>query len=340
MIISNINIISIDKRLNSPLINSKNKYQNLKGYYVFCVSEKFTGKGEVSVLRGFSKESLQEISWIFESFKLGFPINDNLGIKEFIEYIGIHTQEAPALRFALETAIYDIYCQRKGISLAAFFRKNHSNYINLSTIFTKGYDRTAYFDTVKLKIGANSLSDDLIIMNKINKINKMKFRLDANQSLSLKDLLFIEKNLSGIDAQYIEEPFKNLNETKLLKLQTETSFAIAVDESIYNSDTYKDWIKTGLINYIVIKPSIFGGYSDFFNLTEYAEKYNVEIIVSSALETHVGHMAAVHLAACINNSESHGLDYYAFYKNYSKHIYSENESRVYLDNIKGLGVGL
>ena len=70
------------------------------------------------------------------------------------------------------------------------------------------------------------------------------------------------------------------------------------------------------------------------------KKYNIEIIVSSALETHVGHMAAVHLASCINNSQSHGLDYYAFYKNYSKHIYSKNESRVYLDNITGLGVDL
>ena len=59
MIISSINITSIDKTLNNPLINSKNKYQKLKGYYVFCVSEKFTGKWEVSILNGFSKESLQ-----------------------------------------------------------------------------------------------------------------------------------------------------------------------------------------------------------------------------------------------------------------------------------------
>ena len=337
MIVSSINIISIDKTLNNPLINSKNKYQKLKGYYVFCVSEKFTGKGEVSILNGFSKESLQEISWIFESFKLGFPINENLGIEEFIEYIGIHTQGAPALRFALETAIYDVCCQKKGISLAAFFKKNHSNHINLSTIFTQDYNRIACFDTIKLKIGFNKLSDDLIIMNKIK---KMKFRLDANQSLSLDDLLFIEKKLNGIDVQYIEEPFENLNEKKLLKLKTETSFAVAIDESIYNSDAYKGWIKAGLINYIVIKPSIFGGYADFFNLTAYAEKYNVEIIVSSALETHVGHMATVHLAACIKNSESHGLDYYAFYNNYLKHVYSENESRICLDNITGLGVEL
>ena len=307
---------------------------------MFCVSEKFTGKGEISILSGFSKESFQEISWIFESFKSGFPINENLHIKEFVEYIGIHTQEAPALRFALETAIYDVYCQKKNISLAAFFKKNHSNHITLSTIFTQDYNRTVCFDTIKLKIGVNKLADDLIIMNKINKIKKMKFRLDANQSLSLDDLLFIEKNLNGINVQYIEEPFENLNEKKLLKLKTETSFAVAVDESIYNSNAYKDWIKAGLINYIVIKPSIFGGYTDFFNLTAYAEKYNVEIIVSSALETHVGHMATVHLASCINNSQSHGLDYYAFYKNYSKHIYSKNESKVYLDNITGLGVEL
>ena len=44
---------------------------------------------------------------------------------------------------------------------------------------------------------------------------------------------------------------------KLLKLKAETSFAVAIDESIYNSDTYKDWIKGGLVNYIVIKLSNF-----------------------------------------------------------------------------------
>ena len=49
-------------------------------------------------------------------------------------------------------------------------------------------------------------------------------------------------------------------------------------------------------------------------------------------------MATVHLAASINNSHKHGLDYYAFYNESRKHIYKSEDSAICIDNIIGLGI--
>ena len=341
MIISSVEIISISKVLNTALVNSKNTYTQLDGFYILFVSDDgFTGKGEVSTLKGFSTETNQEISWVFESFKLGFPINEDLEIEDFINCIAMSSQESNSLKFALDTAIYDVYCQKNNISIAHYFNEQSLNYVNLSTILINDYKRTINFDVVKLKIGVNDLDADLAIMHKINLKKKMIYRLDANQSLTLEDLISIEKKLKGFDIQYIEEPLKYLDESELLQIKSKTSFKIAIDDSMYQSEKYKEWVELGLIDFIVIKPSIFGGYLDFFNFVSYISQYNVQIVLSSSLETHIGHMATVQLASCINHLGPHGLDYYSFYNNASKHIYNRNESMINLTDIKGLGVNI
>lgn len=340
MIINNIDIISINKELNNPLINSKRSYYKQAGFYIILNSDKFDGKGEISLLDGFSCHTSQDVLWAYESFKLCFPINENLHIDEYVSYVNIHLSNFPSMIFAFETALYDIYCQKLGTSIASCFNKKNANIISLSTMFSADDERMPYFDTVKYKIGVNDLSKDLAVMNNLNSKKTMQFRLDANQSLELKDFLFIDKNKNNLNIQYIEEPYQNLNENKLKELKSKTSFKIAIDDSVYKNELYKDWIKKNLIDYLIIKPSIFGGYTDFFNLVNYSSSYNIPIILSSSLETHVGHMACMNLASYLNNNMKHGLDYYSFYNDSSKYIFPKHNSIIDFRNIVGLGVDI
>jgi len=339
MIINSIDIIPIDKKLKAPLTNAKMIYNKLEGYYVSFLSDNYVGKGEVVILKGFSKDSIKEVLWTFEAFKAGLPLNEDLNIEDFLDYIDIYIKESRSLKFALETALYDLYCQIKGVTLASLFNPSHCNKIEISTIYLNNFNRINYFDTIKFKIGVNSIIDDIKTIEKINSVKKMKFRLDANQSLSLNDLIFIEKSINGLNIEYIEEPFTNLDENKIVQLKSKTSFKIAIDESIYNNDNNNiDLIKSGLVDYVILKPSIFGGYKDILQFIKRVQEYKTDIILSSSFETHIGHMATVHLAASINNSHKHGLDYYAFYNESRKHIYKSEDSAICIDNIIGLGI--
>ena len=49
--------------------------------------------------------------------------------------IPISIKESGSLKFALVTALYDLYCQIKGIPLASFFNPNHCSRVKLSTIY-------------------------------------------------------------------------------------------------------------------------------------------------------------------------------------------------------------
>lgn len=339
MFINKIDIIPIDKKLKTSFSNAKTVYNQLEGYYVSFLSDGYIGKGEVVILEGFSKESIHDVLWNFEAFKAGLSLNEDLNIEDFLDYIDISIKESGSLKFALETALYDLYCQIKGIPLASFFNPNHCSRIKLSTIYLNNCNRIKYFNTVKLKIGVNSIINDIKSIEKINSENKIKFRLDANQSLSLNDLILIQKNINPAYIEYIEEPFADLDKNKIIDLKSNTSFKIAIDESIYSSKNNNlELIETGLIDYVVLKPSIFGGYKDILEFVKHVKGFNTEIIFSSSLETHIGHMASVHLAACVNNLQEHGLDYYAFYDDCLKHIYKKNDSEISIENINGLGV--
>ena len=340
MVIDYIDIIPYEKKIFSQLRNSKHIYTSKKGFYVKLISGNYNGFGEVSILEGFSKESLKEVSWAFEVLRLGFPLKEKIDLDELLDYIYIQTENFSSLRFGVETAIYDIYCQIKKSSISSYFSKKNHNPIFLSTIYNNNNNRYQNFDTIKLKIGFNSLDEDIKIMRKINSYKKMKFRLDANQALSVDDIIKIEKATKDFDIEYLEEPLSDLTIENLRIIKKNTNFKIAIDETIYTDKNWKEFLSTGMINYLIIKPSIFGGFKDFFEIVNFANNNKVEIILSSSIETRIGHFACLHLASSLNSKTRHGLDYFAFYTDSENVFFNQNDCKIKLDKIIGLGAKL
>ena len=95
-----------------------------------------------------------------------------------------------------------------------------------------------------------------------------------------------------------------------------------------------------MINYLIIKPSIFGGFKDFFEIVNFANNNKVEIILSSSIETHIGHFACLHLASSLKSKTRHGLDYFAFYTDSENIFFNQNDCKIKLDKIIGLGAKL
>ena len=114
---------------------------------------------------------------------------------------------------------------------------------------------------------------------------------------------------------------------------------IAIDESLYNGDDYKLWIKNNLIDYVILKPSIYGSYKQNLKLLSLCNKYHTQCIISSALEGPIGNMATIHFAAILNSNNTHGINIHNFYNQFLfKPIYNAYENNININNVIGLGI--
>ena len=218
------------------------------------------------------------MSWAFEVLRLGFPLKEKIDLDELL-IIFIYRQKIFLhLGLELKQLFMISIVKLKNIYIIIFSKKNH-NPIFLSTIYNNNNNRYQNFDTIKLKIGFNSLDEDIKIMRKINSYKKIKFRLDANQALSVDDIIKFEKATKDFDIEYLEEPLSDLTIENLRIIKKNTNFKIAIDETIYTDKNWKEFLSTGMINYLIIKPSIFGGLKIF-------EIVNLQIIIKLKLFYH------------------------------------------------------
>lgn len=316
--------------------NSKNKYNNQKGVIVTIETNNFIGKGEAVILKGFTHYTLQEIIWSMESFLSAIEKNEDYLLDELLMTVKIHCSETPTLQFAIETALYDIESQKKKVSIARFFNKNSSDYVNCSQILINRETQSRN-NINKIKIGVNRLEDDIKFLKKFyNKNSNKKIRLDANQLFSVNEFENFYKQISNLNIDFFEEPLKNPTLEKINFIKSKyPKLNYALDESIYQTKNYKSWIDKDLISVLIIRPSILGSYEKFFKLKKLYNK-NLSILISSSLENSIGNMAIIHLASTLENRSKHGVNIFSFYDKFIIPPLYKND-RINLQSTIGLG---
>ena len=337
MKINNIEYNEHQVDLKNIFRNNKTSYSYKKSVIIKIFTDQYVGLGEASPLNGFSNETFQEIIWALELFIESISFNTKYSFHELLDLAEIHCSNIPSLHFAIDTAIYDIEGQRRQLPISRILNSKCSNIIFFSDIYTpnKTLNRIKT-NTIKYKLGVNEINDDTQIFDLIN--NNIKLRLDANQAYTLDQFKKVYLKLSSYNIEYFEEPIKNINSNILYKLN---KIPIAIDESIYQNNNYIHWLKNELINTIIIKPSIWGGYKKIFQLVNLAKQHNTKIILSTALENSIGNMAAIHLSSALDNNLEHGLNIHNFYDTFIvKPTYDKSNTSVNLNNVIGLGLAL
>ena len=323
--------------LNQEFTNSKNRYTVQQGLFLTIKTKKYTGKGEAILLKGFTNNTLQEIIWSMESFISSIEINEEYSLEELLMLVKIHCIETPTVQFAIDTAIYDITSQKNNISLARFFNKKSSDYVDCSQTLVSR-NMTIINDTVKIKVGIESIDDDINFLKYFSQYNPLvKIRLDANQLYSIEEFDSFYSQITKLNIDFFEEPIKNPNLKKIEHIKNLfPNLNYAIDESIYQNTNYKEWITKNLISTIVIRPSILGSYKQFFKMTNLYSK-NLKIVISSSLENSIANMATIHLASTLQKQVKHGLNIHSFYKNFLLPPTYKND-KIKLNNIIGLGL--
>ncbi|MGL1932757.1 MAG: o-succinylbenzoate synthase [Desulfotalea sp.] len=208
----------------------------------------------------------------------------------------------PAVRMALEMAFLslqansissffdnDFSCGKKSLSTNGLIWMGDAAYMQsqVEEKLAEGYS------CIKLKIGAIDFASECKLLSAIRQRfskDQIELRVDANGAFSPDDAMEKLRILSSFDLHSIEQPIKQGQWNEMATLCTQTPLPIALDEEligVYGEDRCRmlDKIKP---QYIILKPSLLGGfqYSDTW-ITE-ARKRDVGVWVTSALESNMG----------------------------------------------------
>lgn len=253
------------------------------------------GIGECSILPKLSLEKDTNLSKVFESICQDIHIGEKELIKKW--------QHLPAVKFAIEMAFLDLkFGEEKQFYDTTFFKSQQGIQTNGLIWMGPKEDMMLQVDLkiqqgyscVKLKIGAINWEDEIDILKSIrSKYNKdeIELRVDANGAFHPDTAMDKLHQLNLLDIHSIEQPIKAGQWDKMADLCLNSPIPIALDEELIPIRSYTERSKLLQLikpQYIILKPSLLGGFSDSEEWVEIANQFQIGWWATSALESNIG----------------------------------------------------
>jgi len=274
---------------------SRGVLHSKKTYYIKIKSPNSYGVGECALFKGLSVDDVpnyeQKLQWVCENINL----DERFLAQELLAF--------PSIAFGLEQAFLSLKSEDPFELFPSEFTEGKSS-ISINGLIWMGDKIFMHqqikeklskgFTTIKLKIGAIDFKSELDLLRSIRKefdAEEIELRVDANGAFQAGEALEKLKILSDFDLHSIEQPIKTDQWEEMAKLCAESPLAIALDEELIGVFSKKDkeeLIKTILPQYIILKPSLIGGYLGTESWIEMAEKNKVSWWITSALESNIG----------------------------------------------------
>lgn len=277
--------------------------------------EGITGLGECSVIPGLSPDYVSD-----EQYEKQLEIVCQDPIR-FIENKQL-LLDYPSILFGLESAYFDLV--NGGKQLFFDSAKNTSGFkIPINGLIWMGDPEymqsqieeklAAGFTCIKLKVGAIDFKQELNLLEVIRSrfdSSRITLRVDANGAFSPDDALWKLDELSKLDIHSIEQPIKAGNRELMAQLCAQTPLPIALDEELIGINLPEE--KIALLNtirpqYIILKPSLHGGFSGTKEWIELADSRKIPWWITSALESNIGLNAIAQFTAEYNPALPQGL---------------------------------
>ncbi len=162
---------------------------------------------------------------------------------------------------------------------------------------------SAGYRCVKIKIGAIDFAAELnllrILRQKYSKA-EVELRLDANGAFSPSEAMEKLQQLTAFDIHSIEQPIRAGQWEAMAELCRKSPIPIALDEELIGIHTKEEkecLLDTIQPHYIILKPSLHGGFSGAEEWEELADARGIAHWATSALESNVGLNAIAHWTA-------------------------------------------
>lgn len=297
-----------------PSGTSRGILKTKETWFIKLESEGNIGIGECGMFKGLSVDDRPDfedkLQWVCNTINKGF------------EYLFSELIEFPSIQFGLEMAYKSLESATKfDLFPSEFTQGKVAIPINGliwmgSEAFMKQQIKDKIeqgFNCIKMKIGAIDFQTEVDLLKSIRKeftSKDIELRVDANGAFSSSDALNKLKVLSDLDLHSIEQPIKQGQIEEMSKLCEITPLPIALDEELIGVFSLAD--KEKLINtiqpqYIILKPSLVGGFKGSDEWIKIAEKANIGWWITSALESNVGLNAIAQYTSTKHNHLPQGL---------------------------------
>ena len=333
MKIDSIEIQSYRTSFIQPFITSNQKYNYRSGWYLKISSEGYQGIGEIAPLENFGAD----YNYLIEKkITKIIQLSSDFSLDEMCKYISDELISFPSIQFGFETAIYDILSKVKNLSLSRFWNRDSLDKVFCNSIANINQSIANINNVVKIKISSLSIEQYKFFFDKILNLNpSIKFRLDFNGSVNLKNAKKWIQELTNYNIDYIEQPLPKEQMVELADLCNFSNIPIAVDESITDLASAYKIIENNAADIFIIKPMISGGYFNSKKIIELGNDNNIRSIITTSLETEIGFLANLHIASALNITEYCGFSTWnLFIENPPKYVY---DNYVILPKKPGLG---
>ncbi len=252
----------------------------------------------------------------------------------------------PSILFGLESAYSDLLNGGKGIYFES--AKAPSGFLipinGLIWMGDPGYMQDqieekleAGFSCIKLKVGAIDFKQELKLLEGIRSrydASKIVLRVDANGAFKMDDAIWKLEELAQLDLHSIEQPIKAGSWNDMEILCEKTPLPIALDEEligINELDRKIELLETIKPQYIILKPSLHGGFSGSKEWIGLAEERQIPWWITSALESNIGLNAIAQFTADYNPVLPQGLGTGGLYEtNFEAPLKIEKGNLLYL----------
>ncbi|MFD0797404.1 o-succinylbenzoate synthase [Maribacter chungangensis] len=272
------------------------------------------GIGECGIFRGLSMDDVPDyedrLRWLVSN------INKEKGI------LLRSLQKYPSIQFGLEQALLSLSAQNPfELFPSNFIASKHPIEINglvwMGDIeFMKVQVQQKLeqgFRCIKMKIGAIDFNAEVALLTSIRNNfdkDKIELRVDANGAFSPGEALEKLNILSQLDLHSIEQPIRQGQWQDMKLLCQETPLPIALDEEligITDGVEKRDLLQQIRPQYIILKPSLVGGFQGSEQWIAIAKELNIGWWVTSALESNIGLNAIAQWTATLKNPLPQGL---------------------------------
>lgn len=272
------------------------------------------GIGECGLFRGLSVDDIPEyedkLSWTCSHI--------NLGMESLLDEL----KDFPSIAFGVEQAFISLQSEDPFLLFPSNFTKSIAA-IEINGLVWMGDKKymqeqitqkiESGFSCIKMKIGAIDFDEELSLLTSLRKKytqEEIEIRVDANGAFEEEEALDKLKELAACDLHSIEQPIKQGFPLKMKDICEKSPLPVALDEEligIFSAKEKEKLLKTIMPHYIILKPSLIGGFRESAEWIDIAEKLNIGWWITSALESNIGLNAIAQWTYTLNSKMPQGL---------------------------------
>ena len=215
---------------------------------------------------------------------------------------------SPLVRAAVETAARDLQARERGLPLAATLAAAPRASVPVNATVGTGDPAAVVaavaarvaqgFGCVKLKLDPERFERHVETLRLVRQAvgSGPRLRLDANAAWTVDAAIAALRRIAEFDIEYVEQPVASI--AGLARVRRAAGVRIAADESVVSAAAVRALAAARAVDVVVVKPALCG-IAEALRIADEADRLGLEVVVTSLLESSVGVLAALHVAAAV-----------------------------------------